>query len=82
MEFVFDSSIILINSLSELSNTDHSNDDLLSLCHDPDKLFCYRRSLTPTMTQTMREEALAKTDWRATLKAFLSLLEPFSGTPL
>ena len=52
MKAVFDSSSS-DNSLSESSDDDQHWDDLLSLDHNPDNLFRYRRNMTPTLTQKL-----------------------------
>ena len=52
MKVVFDSSS-RDNSLRESSDDDRHWDDLLSLDHNPDNLFRYRRSMTPTLTQQL-----------------------------
>ena len=44
----------------ESSDDNRHWDDLLSLDHNPDNLFRYRRSMTPTLAQRLRENCIQR----------------------
>lgn len=72
LKTVFDS-IVSESSINELSDVDDSDTDFKPK-YNPDNLFRYRRSTIPTLTQRLRKDSLATTDWKTLYEEIVSTI--------